>query len=50
MDNVYELIYMIKQKDDYAYTVLIEQFRYLFMKIISNFTARFPFLKMYKED
>ncbi len=50
MENVYELIYMIKQNDEYAYTQIIEQHRYLLMKIISDFAAKFPFLKIHKED
>lgn len=50
MNNVYELIYMIKQKDEYSYSIIIEQYRYLLMKIISDFAARFPFIKAHKED
>ena len=45
-----ELLYMIRQKDEYAYDRLIEKSKVIVIKVYKDMITKYPFCKLYRED
>lgn len=50
MVDYYELLYMIRQKDEFAYDELIAKSKVIVVKIYKEMTSKFAFCKLYRED
>ena len=45
-----ELLYMNRQKDEYAYDRLIEKSKVIVIKVYKDMITKYPFCKLYRED
>lgn len=50
MENVYELLYMIRMQDEFALRALLDHFSLIKMIILNKVIKNYPYLKFEKED
>lgn len=50
MDNIYELIYMVRQDDEYSYLEIFNKYKLLINKLVYSTVSEFPSCKFFIED